>query len=348
MQRDCALRIAGRGQLTSFSVEYKIGNQSLFEWAESFTRAEVDISLCRFRRRYEQLSQFERGRINGMMEAKWSARLVARQLGHSDCVPTASLTAIQTQVAPSLGTLVSSRTIRRHLAEGHLGSRRPLRELPLTPAHRRLSLEWCRARGNWTAVEWNQVVFSDESRFNLSSDDNRVRVLRPHGERLNPAFAFQRHTAPTTAAPGGSFFNDNARPHTERVSQDCLRTVTTLPWPARSPDLSPVEHNWDHLGWRVGHPTSLNELKARLQQIWNEMSQDVIQNLYASMPDRMFLKEEVACVNCILLTCIEKMDISLRKRTRIVTLGQHTSTTVRDIAEAVGVGKSSASRIINQ
>ncbi|GFU78467.1 transposable element Tcb1 transposase [Trichonephila clavipes] len=63
----------------------------------------------------------------------------------------------------------------------------------------------------------------------------------------------------------------------KRVSQDCLLTVTTLPWPLRSP-LSPIEHIWDHLGGRVGHPTTLNELEARLQQIWNEMSQDIIQN----------------------------------------------------------------------
>ncbi|GFS62151.1 uncharacterized protein TNCV_476991 [Trichonephila clavipes] len=84
---------------------------------------------------------------------------------------------------------VSSRTIQC-LAEGHLGSRRPLRVLPLTPTHRRLHLEWCHTRGNWTAVEWNQVVFSDESRFNISSDDNRVRVWRPRGERRNPAFCF--------------------------------------------------------------------------------------------------------------------------------------------------------------
>ncbi|GFU78205.1 transposable element Tcb1 transposase [Trichonephila clavipes] len=56
---------------------------------------------------------------------------------------------------------------------------------------------WCHARGNWTAEEWNQVVFSDESRCNLSSDDNRVRVWRPLGERLNPAFALQQHTATT-------------------------------------------------------------------------------------------------------------------------------------------------------
>ncbi|GFX08747.1 transposable element Tcb1 transposase [Trichonephila clavipes] len=31
----------------------------------------------------------------------------------------------------------------------------------------------------------------------LSSDDNRVCVWRPRGERLNPAFALQRHTTPT-------------------------------------------------------------------------------------------------------------------------------------------------------
>ncbi|GFU88680.1 transposable element Tcb1 transposase [Trichonephila clavipes] len=82
--------------------------------------------------------------------------------------------------------------------------------------------------------------------------------------------------------PGALFQQDNARPHTARVSQDCLRTVTTLHWPSRSPDLSPIEHISDHLGRRVGHSTSLNELEARLQQI----SRDIIQNLHASMPDR--------------------------------------------------------------
>ncbi|GFU82629.1 transposable element Tcb2 transposase [Trichonephila clavipes] len=75
------------------------------------------------------------------------------------------------------------------MAEGHLGSRRPLRVLLLTATHRCFRLEWCRARGNSTASKWNQIVFSYESRFNLSSDDKRVRVRKPSGERLNPAFA---------------------------------------------------------------------------------------------------------------------------------------------------------------
>ncbi|GFX10318.1 transposable element Tcb2 transposase [Trichonephila clavipes] len=72
------------------------------------------------------------------------------------------------------------------------------------------------------------------------------------------------------------FQQDNARPHVTRVSQDCLRTVTTLSCPAQSPDLSPIEHIWDHLGRQFGHLTSLNELETRLQQIRNEMSQDII------------------------------------------------------------------------
>ncbi|GFU92906.1 transposable element Tcb2 transposase [Trichonephila clavipes] len=188
--------------------------------------------------------------------------------------PTASSAAIQAQVAPSLGAPVSSRTIRRRLADGHLGSWCPLRVLPLTFTHRHLRLEWCRSRGKWTAAEWNQVVFSDESRCNLSSDDNRVRVWRPRGERLNPAFALQRLTTPTAGVmvwgaivyntrsplvlirgtttaqmyvhdilqphvlplmqrlPGPIFHQNNAQPHTARLSQDCLCTVTTLPWPA--------------------------------------------------------------------------------------------------------------------
>ncbi|GFX05841.1 uncharacterized protein TNCV_1662801 [Trichonephila clavipes] len=51
--------------------------------------------------------------------------------------------------------------------------------------------------------------------------------------------------------------------------------------------MPPIKHIWDYLGQRVGHPMSLNELEARLQQIWNEMSQDIMQNLYASMSDRI-------------------------------------------------------------
>ncbi|GFX15733.1 transposable element Tcb2 transposase [Trichonephila clavipes] len=241
------------------------------------------------------------------MEAGGSARRVARLLGRSYCVVRRCwdlwIREMSFTRRPGSGrprqtsrredlhiTPVSSRTIQRHLTKEDLGSRCTLRVLLLTPTHRHLRLKWYHARGNWTAAEWNQVVLSGESRFNLSSNDNRVRVWRPRGELLNPAFALQRHTAPTAGVmvwgaiayitrsplmlilgtmtaqwyvyyilqphvlpfmqrlPGTIFQQDNSQLHTARISQDCLRTVTTLPCPTRSPDLSPIEHIWDHLG----------------------------------------------------------------------------------------------------
>ncbi|GFT70745.1 transposable element Tcb2 transposase [Trichonephila clavipes] len=44
------------------------------------------MTLHRFRREDEQLSQLRGGRIIDMMKAGWSARRVARPLGRSDCV----------------------------------------------------------------------------------------------------------------------------------------------------------------------------------------------------------------------------------------------------------------------
>ncbi|GFV42240.1 hypothetical protein TNCV_3164711 [Trichonephila clavipes] len=67
-------------------------------------------------------------------------------------------------------------TISRHLAEANLKSKRPFRALPLTPQHRQLRLQWCQARSMCNVTDWQKVVFSDESRFVLGTDDNRVRV----------------------------------------------------------------------------------------------------------------------------------------------------------------------------
>ncbi|GFW75386.1 transposon Ty3-I Gag-Pol polyprotein [Trichonephila clavipes] len=88
------------------------------------------------------------------------------------------------------------------------------------------------------------------------------------------------------------------------MSQDCLRTVTTLPWPARSPDLSPIEHTWDHFGRRVGHPTSLNELEERCANFFLSMSVFVYTKKTpkddSEIPDLIRLWKQY--INCILQT----------------------------------------------
>ncbi|GFY18552.1 transposable element Tcb1 transposase [Trichonephila clavipes] len=67
------------------------------------------------------------------------------------------------------------------------------------------------------------------------------------------------------------------------MSQDCFRHITTLPWPDRSLDLSPIKHIWDHLGWQAGQPTSLVELETRLQQPVERDVSGYHTNLYDSM-----------------------------------------------------------------
>ncbi|GFV17883.1 HTH_Tnp_Tc3_2 domain-containing protein [Trichonephila clavipes] len=106
-----------------------------------------------------------------MMEAGWSARRAARQLGRSDCVVRRYWNQWIREMSftrrPGSGRLdkpVGEKTVTSalYLLEPYEGNwlkdilDRPLRKLPLTPAHRHLHLGWCHARGNWTAADGNR------------------------------------------------------------------------------------------------------------------------------------------------------------------------------------------------
>ncbi|GFT80389.1 transposable element Tcb2 transposase [Trichonephila clavipes] len=97
----------------------------------------------------------------------------------------------------NVGVETVPQTISRHLAEANLKSKRPFRALPLTPEHRQLRLQWCQARSMWNVTDWQKVVFSDESRFVLEAEDNRVRVWSHPGERYISPHNVLRHTART-------------------------------------------------------------------------------------------------------------------------------------------------------
>ncbi|GFV07154.1 transposable element Tc1 transposase [Trichonephila clavipes] len=87
--------------------------------------------------------------------------------------------------------------------------------------------------------------------------------------------------------PGASFQQDVARPHTARISLDCLHDVNTRSWPARSPDLSPIELVWDMVGCHIRAPKSISDLEQQLVNVWQNVSQDNIRNLYHSLSRRI-------------------------------------------------------------
>ncbi|GFW77621.1 transposable element Tcb2 transposase [Trichonephila clavipes] len=92
--------------------------------ARQLSRCDCVVRRCWEQRIREKL--FTR-RLSSGRPRQTSRREHRHIVKNAGAQPTASSAAIQAKVAPLLGAPVSSRTRGRRLAEGHLGSRRPLR-----------------------------------------------------------------------------------------------------------------------------------------------------------------------------------------------------------------------------
>ncbi|GFT60691.1 transposable element Tcb1 transposase [Trichonephila clavipes] len=210
-------------------------------------------------------------------------------------------------------------------------ARRPLLDLPLKQNHRCLRHQWCDERRMW-ATEWNEAVFTEESRICLLHHDGRIRVWRHRGERTLNSCVMHRPTGPALGIMvwGGIgyhsrpplvridgtlnsqryisevlesvvhpylqglataiFQQDQARPHVARIVQRFFvnHQIELLPWPARSPDLLPIENMWSMVAQRLTQITppaaTPDQLWQRVEAAWSAVPQEHIQSLFESMP----------------------------------------------------------------
>ncbi|GFT74667.1 transposable element Tcb2 transposase [Trichonephila clavipes] len=192
------------------------------------------------------------------------------------------------QFLAASGKQISRKTVARRLRGGGLYARRPVLCVPLTRQHRTARLQWCREHHNWTEQDRACVLFSDESRFSLSSDCRRQLIWRESGTAYRPGNIQEKDQCPTcrimvwvgimingrtrlhVAANGTMtgqryidevllphvrlfrgavsykfvFMDENATSHRTLAVQDCLDSegIQRLVWPARSPDLNPIEN----------------------------------------------------------------------------------------------------------
>ncbi|GFV47719.1 transposable element Tcb2 transposase [Trichonephila clavipes] len=120
--------------------------------------------------------------------------------------------------------------------------------------------------------------------------DSRSILIVMRGTLTSPRYVddiLRPHVRPLiNGLPGVIFQQDNARLQTARVAQDFLRHFQTLPWPARSPDLSHVEHVWDQLKRQMPSCHSVHDLELAVQDLRAHRPQDNIRCLINSMPDR--------------------------------------------------------------
>ncbi|GBM00436.1 hypothetical protein AVEN_179241-1 [Araneus ventricosus] len=143
------------------------------------------LTIRRRRSHYQQLTEFERGRVVGLREGGFSFRDIAERLGRNvstvhDCwqqwsredtasrrpdsgrprgtteredrrvrrMAVAHRSASAAEIRAAVGTTVTQRTVTNRLLQGQLRARRPIACIPLTPNHCRLRREWCQARAH--------------------------------------------------------------------------------------------------------------------------------------------------------------------------------------------------------
>lgn len=91
-----------------------------------------------------------------------------------------------------------------------------------------------------------------------------------------------------------TFQQDNAAIHVSRLSRAWFddRNITLMEWPARSPDLNPIENLWGILSRKVYHNgmqyDTVASLKSAIKDAWKEIGPDVLSTLIKSMPSRIF------------------------------------------------------------
>ncbi|GFU01082.1 transposable element Tcb1 transposase [Trichonephila clavipes] len=303
--------------------------------------------------KFEQISEFKRGRIVGLHEAELSYRAVAARVQRNSSTimrvskqwtdegrtaresgsgprnvtsarddrrlvrmaltdRTASSRQLAAQLSTATGVSLCASSIRRRLLQRGLRARIPLYRIPLTQNHGRLRWQWAYVHRSWQAdwqryagerhipeciierhsgrtpgvMVWGAIAYHGRSQLlrimgNLNSTRYIKEVLQPQ------AIPFLQ------GLPGAVFQQDNARPHVAKTVKSYLdsQQVQLLPWPAYSPDMSPIDHVWDIVGWRLARDlrpvASTDELWLSIQTIWNTVPQADIQNLFNSMPRRV-------------------------------------------------------------
>lgn len=122
------------------------------------------------------------------------------------------------------------------------------------------------------------LVVIDETLNSQNYRDLLEECLLPEIQKCDVPMVFMQDNAPChKAAHVLKFFEDNG--------------ISTLDWPAQSPDLNPIENLWAIIkqkrAKKFGMPTSRNELISQIFEIWDNIDEDLRNKLAESIYDRL-------------------------------------------------------------
>ncbi|GFY21006.1 transposable element Tcb1 transposase [Trichonephila clavipes] len=131
--------------------------------------------------------------------------------------------------------------------------------------------------------------------------DGQIQVWRHRGDRLLNSCVIHRHTwyygmgrywislshssSTHCRAWPQAYFNSHILQHVARIVQRFFvnHQIELLPWPARSPNLSPIENMWPMVAQQLTQITTPaatpDQLRQRVEAAWSSVPQEHIQSL---------------------------------------------------------------------
>ncbi|GFX46834.1 transposable element Tc1 transposase [Trichonephila clavipes] len=210
----------------------------------------------------------------------------AKSYTSSEVDPKISAPKIAASTSNTLGRSVSAETVRRVLRKaGYNG--RVARKKPLIGKRNRVKrLKFTKEHILKPRQFWNEVIFSNKSKFNIFGSDGHRMVWRKPNTSHHP-----KHTTPTVKHGGGMVMQDNDPKHTAFVVKEWLlyHCRNQLNTPPQFPDLNVIENLWPHLERAVQKHqiTSKEQLKSVLQEEWPNIAPETTRHLVESMPRRL-------------------------------------------------------------
>ncbi|KAJ4447111.1 hypothetical protein ANN_09111 [Periplaneta americana] len=130
-------------------------------------------------------------------------RLIVRK---SKLNPRLTAVDLTRELMATTGANIHVTTVRRRLLEAGRRARKPIKKQLLTPVMCKKRLMWAKLHQHWTVNHWKNVLFFDESHFEVHS--RRVSYVRKRSEKVTAAHLHQAPKYPPKVMFWGCFTHE--------------------------------------------------------------------------------------------------------------------------------------------